>query len=139
MIDVNEVNLDRPLRTVVSIDDEDMVGEYSTVAHHLALWGTRYAAAQEAFLRAKLGRDHLEGRLRLTLRVEQEELTGKRVTEATLDALIKADERFVAAKVTEIEAEAESLRVRGILQALRAKADMLVSLGATQRTEMRAS
>jgi hypothetical protein len=139
MIDLNDVDIDRDVRMVVDIDDQHLTDEYSSVAHHLAVWGERYARAQEGYLRAKLGREHREARLRLTLREEWEaDPANKRCTEAQLDAMVKAHAEYAAAKVTEIEAEAQSLRARGVLGALRTKADMLVSLGAAQRAEMRA-
>ena len=130
--------LDRSVRMVVDIDEQDLSGEYASVGHHLATWGQKYASAQESFLRAKLGREHHEAKLRLTLREEYEaDPKHKRCTEAQLDALVKSHAEWVGAKVAEIEAEAESLRIRGILGALRTKSDMLISLGAAQRAEMR--
>jgi len=52
--------------------------------------------------------------------------------------MVSAHDEYAGAKVTEIEAEAVALRARGITQALRAKTEMLISLGATQRAEMQA-
>jgi len=138
VLDLNTVDIDRDVRMVVDIDDQHLADEYSSVAHHLAVWGERYARAQEEFLRAKLGREHREAKLRLTLREEYESDPGnKRCTEAQLDALVHSHDEYAAAKIAEIEAEAQSLRARGVLGALRTKADMLISLGAAQRAEMR--
>lgn len=128
--------LPRDVAIVVDIDEQDLHGEFSRAAHHLAVWGVAYADAQRAFLVAKADRERTEARLRLTLR-EDYEASGKKATEATVDALLKTHPDYDADKMAEVDAEAESLRVRGILNAVKTKCDMLVSLGATQRAEMR--
>lgn len=130
-------DLPRDIALVVDIDDQDLHGEYSRAAHHLAAWGVQYADAQREFLLAKTARERTEARLRLSLR-EEYEASGKKATEATVDALLKTHPDYEADKLAEVEAEAESLRVRGVLNAVKTKCDMLVSLGATQRAEMRA-
>lgn len=129
--------LSRDIAVVVDIDDQDLHGEFSRAAHHLALWGERYAQAQRAYLRAKVDRERIESMLRLSLR-EDYEAAGKKATEATVDALLKTHPQYDATKLDEVDTEAEALRVRGILNAVKTKCDMLVSLGATQRAEMRA-
>ena len=135
---IEEVDITRDVRMIVDIDDQNLTDEYTSVAHHLAVWGERYARAQEQYLRAKLGREHREARLRLTLREEYEaDPKNRRCTEAQLDAMGKAHDEYAGAKVAEIEAEGQSLRIRGVLGSLRTKADMLISLGAAQRAEMR--
>ena len=139
MLDLNDVTIAADVRAVVEIDEHDLSAEYASAPHHLALWGERYARAQEEYLRAKLGRERCEARLRLALREEWEaDPKNKRCTEAQLDAMVSAHDEYAGAKVTEIEAEAVALRARGITQALRAKTEMLISLGATQRAEMQA-
>ena len=129
-------NLTREIALVVDIDDQDLHGEYSRAAHHLAVWGVEYAQAQRGFLLAKSNRERTEAQLRLALR-EDYEATGKKATEATVEALLRTHPQYDDAKLDEVEAEAEALRVRGILNAVKTKCDMLVSLGATQRAEMR--
>ncbi len=137
---VDNADVTREVRMVVDIDETDLIGEYASVSHHMARWGERYAVAQEAYLKAKLGRERSEARLRLGLREDWEaDPKNKRCTEAQLDALVKGHDHYAAAKVCEIEAEAKALSVRSVLNAIKAKADMLISLGAAQRAEMRAS
>jgi hypothetical protein len=121
----------------VDIDLDDMTSEYAAMGHNLAVWGQTHATANEAFARAKFAREQVWARKRMEIR-ETQEAAGKKLTEGSLDALIVVDPDYEEVKFAEIEAEAEVGRLRAAVDALRAKKDMLVSIGATQRAEMAA-
>jgi hypothetical protein len=99
----------------VEIVPEAIREEFVRVPSDMAFWGERYAEAVRAYLVAEQNRKATHARLRLTI-------------------------RSVAAaggtKMTEAEAEAAKLAAKTRFDAVAAKRDMCMSLGAHIRSEM---
>lgn len=117
------------------IDPLDMKSEYIKLPAHLAHWNARLADATENELTADLAFDRTESHLYLELR-EQLVAEGQKATEAMVTHRVQTDQRWVDAKMRLIEAEVELVRVKGVVTAIHAKREMLVSLGAHVRKEM---
>lgn len=122
------------LKQCVEIVPEAIHEEYVRLPADLAYWNAQYADAQRAFLLAKVEADILERELYPVLRVELE-ATGK-VTEKMIESALASSAAWKESKVRVAEAEAEKARLYGVLDAVRTKRDMLVSLGAHLRAEM---
>jgi len=132
------------LKDCVSIDPLDIEAEFVRLPSDLAYWSQQYADAYEAWLDAKIDRETLYGQLyeekllELESQISQRPKVGrgKGVSDVMLEAAIKRDQEYIFARKKEIKAESEKVRLHGVLEALGAKKDGLVSIGATRRAEM---
>lgn len=122
------------LRSCVEVDATDMRAEYSRVSSDLAFWSAQYAKAYSRFVQGKILLDRARASAYLVERETCEEM-GKKATEASIDARVRLDSQVQDAEAELIEADYERERLRGVVDAIRAKKDMLVSIGATVRAE----
>ena len=109
--------------------------EFIRVAPDLACWTTRLSTANEGYQLAKWRAEKTEAKLRVHHRETLLQLTSK-VTESQVDAAVTLDPETDVARLNLIRAEAEKIRIAGLCEAVRAKREMLVSLGAHVRSEM---
>jgi hypothetical protein len=123
------------LMDAVKIEPLALQEEFVRLPSDLAYWNARYADAQRTFLVRKLELDQLNARLRIELR-ERLLVTESKVTESMVDSRVELDDRYGNARLAMVEAEADKMHKYGAVDALRAKRDMLVSLGAHVRAEM---
>lgn len=126
------MNTDEFLKDSVQIDTLQLQEEYTELPAQLAYWNEQYAKALREYLHAKIARVRLHAKLYFEKRAA---LSGK-VTEASVDAAIETDPRYCNSRDEEADAEAEATRLRGVVESVRTKKDMLVSLGAHIRAEM---
>jgi len=108
---------------------------FTKIAVQLATHNERYYEALKAHLAAKAELDRVWATLYLSIREELNE-AGEKVTEAMLKAKVDAHADYFDARMRAVAAEAEKARLWGVLDALRAKKDALISLGANARAEM---
>jgi hypothetical protein len=128
---------DKYLNECVAIDEFALQAEYMRLPADYAYWNARYAEVYRFLLRSKMTRDQLQARLHKEYRARLEaQRSSGRVTIAEVDAEVEADPEYLEAKVTEIEADAECKKLQGVMEALRTKREMLISLGAHIRAEM---
>ena len=120
VIDINPLNIDEHFRKVPA---------------ELAYYNQQYADAFEKYLRAKMlcERSHAEAYKRISQEAESE---GRRVTVSSLEAAVLMDMSFQMAKEDLVEAESEKQKLRGKVEVVSAKKEMLISLGAHIRVEM---
>lgn len=105
------------------------------ISAQLATFNERFYEALRTHLRAKAELDRTWARLYLAIREELKDADPK-TTEATIKASVDSHDEYFAARMAAAEAEAEKSRLWGVLDALRAKKDALISLGANARAEM---
>ncbi len=117
--------------------------EFKRLPGDLAYWGERYAQALRLHLDAKAGakvtRAKRELEIREKLRSEAPtDAKGKpeRVTEGAVTCSLESDDQVIDADTAERIAEVEVQRIKVILDAIRAKRDMIIQLGAQYRAEM---
>jgi len=123
------------LEECVRIDDLCLNEEFVRVPADLAFWSARYADAVRNHLMAKHTLTTVESKLHLEHRAAAE-LTGRKITVGDLQAAVQTDQEYLDAAVAVIESDALRLRLRGNLDAVTAKKDMIQSLGAKLRAEM---
>jgi len=123
------------LKEALEIDDGQIKAEFIRLPADMAYWNARYADAIRDHLRAKHECEKTEARCYGEHR-ERLELERK-VTEKKIESAVTQDPSVIAAREAEIEAEAERARLRGVVEAISTKRDMLMSLGAYIREEMR--
>ena len=99
-------------------------------------WSQEYTNARKIHRLSKLTCDETRARLSIELRLHLENERGK-CTESMVSAAIDSSIEWVESRVEEIEAESDMVRVQGILEAIRTKREMLISLGAHARAEMK--
>jgi hypothetical protein len=125
---------EQTLKEALEIDDMQIKAEFIRLPADLAYYNGLYAEAIRTHLRAKHDLDLAGARLYHEHR-DRLEATGK-PTEKKIDSAVEEDPLYVEARNASDEAEAERLRLRGIVAALVTKCDMLQSLGSYMREEM---
>jgi hypothetical protein len=122
-------------RECVTIRPHEMADECVRLPTDMALWSERYAQALERTLSADSATKTAYTRAYEAL-LMSEDRSGKPMPDGKAKELAKRDRDYVIAAMDEVEALGEKARVWGILEAIRAKRDMLIELGATRRREM---
>lgn len=114
-----------------TIDAESVKDEYTRVPSFIATLNAVYAQALKKAILAKFNRD----RVFATISVEIAESAVKKPAEAQIKNMVLLDDRYVAAIHAYANAEEQKSLAAGRAQAMIAKKDMLVSLGAHVRKE----
>lgn len=126
---------DVDLSSVFSINPDDINSEFVTLPGNLGYWSAKYS---EAFRSAALAKAN-EKQVRAVYReVARERATASKSKPALpdIEAQLEAMDEVQDAVDVTIEAEYEKNRLGGIVDAIRSKRDMLISLGAQLRAEM---
>ena len=123
------------LRNAARIEPTCLDEEFIRLPGDIAFWTARHAAAIGHSLRAEGYRK----KLRALLLIEHRETMiqhGFKPTESQVDSKTECDDRYQEAVAAEITCEVERERLKGAVNALMAKRDMLVQMGANHRAEM---
>lgn len=139
----SEADIDQYQWECLAIEPLVLTEEYVRLPSDVAYWNERYASVYKHWLEMKARRERVlaerSEELRKTLKFKKQadvaDSSG-RVTIAEVESAVARDPAYQAARDKEIAAEAEKVRLFGVLDALRTKRDMLVSLGAHMRAEM---
>jgi hypothetical protein len=130
---------ERSIDDCVRIDHSNLDAEFVSLPADLAYWSARYADVYQHFLEKKFVRETVHARL---YEAHQARLLSfgnrKAPTIAEIEGQIATDDEYQEAMAAEIAAEASKVRIYGYLDAIRAKRDMLISLGAKERALMNA-
>lgn len=121
----------------VAIDPLDLNREFTELPPQLAYWNAQLANATQASMEAKAQKDREEARVLLLVK-ETSRLSKDKLTVAEVEAKVNLNEDVQDTQDIYIEKEAERLRLKGIVDSIHAKRDMLQSLGAKIRVEMMA-
>lgn len=127
------------LKKSIEIDTRDLQSEYARVSADIAHYSECLAEAYRSLNSAKLQKDVEEARLYLLHRNMGRDAQGKLPTETTIQSRVRLEPTYLAASEVIIEAELQVKMLGGVCEAIRTKRDMLVSLGATVRTEMKST
>lgn len=127
-----ETDIDEYLRVCVGINQNDLNAEFIRVASDLAFWTKRFAEAYEDMARKKADYERQRAYTWMSLK----EGAVKRMTREDLEAAVLQDEDVSDAHVVYVVAESKRLKLRGVVDAIQTKKDMLQSLGAKLRAEM---
>lgn len=125
---------DDGVANVTHLDALDLTTPFTKISSDIAHWTERYAKALGRLLRAEAYRKRTQAELFLEIKKTQLE-GGKYPSEEVAKAALQSNPRFIDAQEAEIDAEVARVRINGICEALRAKKDALVSLGADVRAE----
>jgi len=135
MAKLGELDVEQFLHDAVQIEPLALQEEYIRVAPDLAYFNERYSRALERSMIAKLAVDQTEARLQIAVRQALLN-TSQKITEALVEASVTTHEDMTTAREEQIQADVEKSRLHGVLDAIRTKRDMLVSLGAHVRSEL---
>ena len=127
--------VDAHLLEAVTIDELAIQEEYIRLPSDVAYWGAKYAQADKEYLMAKVVLDRLERQLYSVCRDELLR-TEKRPTEALISSAIADSDEWLEAKEHLVECEYQRTLLKGSAEALRAKREVIISLGAHLRLEM---
>ena len=131
----NDVKVDEYLRQCVELEPEALQEEYSRLSGDYAHWNQRFKDASRDLLMAEFEETKVAARLRIFFK-ESVGPGGKPPTEATVEAHVVLAPDYEAAHLKAIEAQVESTYLKGVMESLRTKREMLVSLGAHVRQEL---
>jgi hypothetical protein len=133
----NGMDIDQYMYDSVSITPEALSEEFARVALDLAYWNAQYADRLREHRLAEMSQKRTKAMLYIKHRVLLQEADPKgKTTEAQVDAAVLMDEDMVICDTNAITTEVEKEKARGVLDAVRAKREMVVSLGAHIRAEM---
>lgn len=131
----SQEELTQEVLDAVTIMPEVIQEEFVRVPADLARFNHRYAEAQKVYLRAKHNLDRVEAELYISMR-EAIINAGGKPTEKQIEAGIKVQPAYQAAVDDLVDAEHKKAETYGNVDAVRAKKEMLISLGAHIRSEL---
>lgn len=126
---------DQQVDGLLAVDETNINRHYASIAGDLGYWGRMYASAHREWRVAKLKKQRLEAALKQSKRSELEAARGK-VTVDQVEAAVVLDAQMQECENEEVEAEFEKQNIGAVVDALLAKKEMLISLGAHMRAEM---
>lgn len=135
MATLHDLEVDDYLGQCVELYPETINEEFVRLPADLAYWTHKYSEALRAHLKAKLDSEKTRSRLRMEHRTLLEGVkdaaTGKpaKATESMVDAAVDTDPAWEAARLAEIDAEVERVRLQGVCRALETKGHMVTALG----------
>lgn len=142
MSKLDEVGLSEHAIACVEIFPEALEEEYVRISADMAYWDEMYSRALHRHLALKRN----EKKFTAMLKIEHRERlfaegAGKksgsgRVTDSMVEAAVEIDDRMVDFNTQRVDAEVEMIRLRGFVEAIHAKKEMIVSIGAHVRKEM---
>jgi hypothetical protein len=132
---INGQEFPRELLDAVFITPEQIQEEFARCPGDLAYWNAQYAEASKQAALARHRVKKLSKQLWLKYTTELRAQGGK-VTDPLIEAHVENDPDLIEAELNAIEWEAEKVLQFGNVDSVRTKREMLISLGATLRTEM---
>lgn len=123
------------LRKDLPIFQDDLSDEFANQSVLYAYYAILAAKAEAAFKECKMKLVNAESRADAQVRQQLEE-NGVKITEARVRSGIMQDGVVMQVRETLMLAEKDSLIMRAIEAAFKMRADMLIRLGAMQRSEM---
>lgn len=115
----------------LGVDPDNIEEEYVKMTPHLARQNELYAQANREYLHAERKLKKIAAQLWLEYLYDSD----KKPTEHTLKAMVEVDVKFQAAKIACVEAEAKKQKLFGRVEAMRAKKEAVISIGAQLRAE----
>ena len=128
-------DVDKYLMDCVALEPMALEEEFIRLPADLAYWNNRYAEVYRYWLERKLITAKLSAERKGELRAEML-IDAKRVTISEVEDALTVDPGYQQAMAKQNAADAEKVRLHGVLDAIRTKRDMLISLGAHMRAEM---
>lgn len=134
---VDQEELEKYREECLAVTPELVEEEFIRNPGDIAFWSDRYAEALEEDVLAYANRKAVYGRLvsDLDLIAELEDNLGKKPTASQIEGAVVNHEDYREAVAREGRAKATKQRHRGMMDALSAKRDALISLGADVRIE----
>lgn len=116
-------------------DVNDLNGEYARVPADLYYWRGRWVDCLEEESAAEGHRKNTAATVYQRLRAIKDQ-GSKAMTEAAIEAAIQTDQDYLNAVERERAAAVAKARIQAVVEAIKAKEQMLVSLGASMRHEV---
>ena len=133
---LDETTPEEYLDQCTTIESFTIEEEFIRTPRDLAYWNQQYSDAFLDWKKKKLKREQLWHSLYKECGDVLRGESSGRVTVAEIEAAATTDDRYLDACTAEIVAESEKVRLGGVMETMRTKRDMLISLGAHMRQEM---
>lgn len=135
MAQIHDLEVDDYLYESVNTDPLKLDDEFVRLPADLAYWHGQASNALREYQIAKIDTKRLEARLSIEHR-ERQLAEGKKPTESTVSAAVETDDEMYEARKSLVTLESDYERIRGVVDAVRAKKDMVVSIGHQIRAEL---
>lgn len=138
---LKQVELEGDIYTIADIcgvNESNLSADYSGQAARVAYLGMKVAQAEAAWLEAKNYTQQLYAEIDLDLRQEFDDAQ-KKYTEAVIRNNVLLDDEYIEAEQAENKAYEQYKILRALVDALRDRTQMLISLGADLRQEYEAT
>ena len=132
---LKEVGAEQYLIECVDIDPIEIDEEFLRQPSDLAYWHERYAQALRRQLNAKHNVSKVEADVQLEIR--DDAIPGTKLTDVKVKAMVASDMRVVTAYDELAQTEADKARCKGYSESVASKGNMLQSIGAKLRLEMK--
>lgn len=137
MAKLHDLDVDDYLAECVNMVPEALEEEFCRLPADMAYWAERASAAARDLLVAEREKKRVGARLLL----EERDRANDEKPKPTVDeihARVELREEYIEAVDEHIEAEVEAERLKHVVHTIRAKKDMLVSIGMLTQAELRA-
>jgi len=132
---LKDVEVSEYLKQCVDMVPEQINEEFSRMSADYAYWNEKYAEANRLELVTEWSEKKAYASAYLQKKMEAQ-VSSTKTSEATLDAEVKTSQVYGRAVEEHIEARAATAHLKGVLEALKTKREMLISSGAHLRQEM---
>lgn len=132
---LKEIGAEQFLIECVDIDPIEIDEEFLRQPADLAYWHERYAQAVRRQLDAKHSVPQAEAEMYIDIRDNL--IPGEKMTEPNIKAHVATSQKVIDAQAELSKAESEKQRCKGYAEAVASKGNMLQSIGAKLRIEMR--
>jgi hypothetical protein len=119
------------------IDRNDLNSEFAEHAERFAYYATCFEIAADKYRRYEIDLKRMYAFLDAEKRGEMHH-NGVKTTEKMIENMVITDDRYVALQAEAMEAEKQLGLLKAARDSMAQRKEMLVSLGANQRTEFRA-
>ena len=144
---IHTMEVEEYLFECVNIDRSNIQGEFARVSADMAYWGEILAGLERDLATSKSDVEHCKARLSIDMRTQLERLAaskaagkGKappRVTDSQVESKVVSHDQYRVATENQRRSDYQVKSAKGVLEAIRTKRDMLISLGAQMRAELK--
>jgi hypothetical protein len=132
---IYDLDFDQYCHECVSIDRTDLNNEFCRVSADLAYWGERAAQAERSVGEAEIELEVIKAEAYVFQRNLLDSRLAKRASEDMVTNAVASTSKYRGAKEHLVDCKSVKRRIAGIIESVKTKRDMLVSLGAQLRSE----
>lgn len=123
------------IQEAVAVDPLSIDDEFASLPGQIVRYNNLFSDAMKTLLLAEAAEDRMWAKMYILHREESRDEKAK-ITETEIKSLIESSKEWQRVHDAVIDAKIEKQRLHGVLDALSAKRDALISIGAKMRAEL---